>query len=265
MTTLPNLAHLDLAPTPADEKDTWAGYRTAIETAITSQPRSQQKRIGPSEIGNPCTRCLTHKLIGTPEIEQHAPWLPWIGTAVHAQLEDVFMRANAGLDRARYLVESTVCVGQIGGQDITGHADLFDLHVGEVTDWKCVGATTLRNAKANGPSETYRTQAHCYGLGFALRGLTVHRVRIAYLPRNSVHLGDAHVWSEPFDPVRAMTAIQRADDIAQTVDKAGPQTALDGAGPHTGSEHSCRKYPDAPEAPVSGPGHNTTQHLLNIA
>lgn len=265
MNTLASLASLDTGPQPVGEQDTWADYRATIEAAIASQPRSQQKRIGPSEIGNPCTRCLTHKLIGTPETERHAPWLPWIGTAVHAQLEDVFMQANADRDSARYLVESTVCVGQIGGQDITGHADLFDLQVGEVTDWKVVGATTLRNAKANGPSETYRTQAHLYGLGFAYRGLTVHRVRIAYLPRNSVHLGDAHVWSEPFDPVRAMTAIRRADDIAQTIDKAGPHTALDAAGPHTGSEHSCSKYPDANQASASGPGHDTTHHLLNIA
>lgn len=258
MSDLPSLAHLDTTPTPADEQATWADYRATIEAAIASQPRSQQKRIGPSEIGTPCTRCLTHKLIGTPEIEQHAPWLPWIGTAVHAQLEDVFMQANAGLDRARYLVESTVRVGTIGGQGITGHADLFDLQTGEVTDWKCVGATTLRNAKANGPSETYRTQAHLYGLGFIHRGLTVHRVRIAYLPRNSVHLGDAHIWSEPFDPVRAMTAIQRADDIAQTIDKAGPLAALDVAGPHTGSEHSCTKYGDA----MSTPDRSTVKALI---
>lgn len=264
MSDLASLAHLNRAHA-ATEGNTWGGYRSVIEAAITSQPRSQQKRIGPSEVGNPCTRCLTHKLIGTPESERHAPWLPWIGTAVHAQLEDVFMQANADLEQTRYLVEATVAVGEIGGQVITGHADLFDLEVGEVTDWKIVGATTLRNAKANGPSETYRTQAHLYGLGFAFRGLTVHRVRIAYLPRNSVHLGDAHIWSEPFDPVRAMTAIQRADEIAQTIAKAGPETALDAAGPHLGSEHSCTKFPDAPQASVSGPGHNTTQHLLNIA
>lgn len=242
---LANLAHLNRSQ-PADEHDTWADYRATIEAAIKAQPRSQQKRIGPSEIGTPCTRCLTHKLIGTPETEQHTPWLPWIGTAVHTQLEDVFIAANAGRDQARYLVESTVAVGTIGGQEITGHADLFDLETGEVTDWKCVGATTLRNAKSNGPSETYRTQAHLYGLGFALRGLTVHRVRIAYLPRNSVHLGDAHVWSEPFNPVRALTAISRADDIAQTIAKAGPDTALAAAGEHTHTEFSCSRYEDSP-------------------
>lgn len=159
MSDLASLAHLNRAHA-ATEGNTWGGYRSVIEAAITSQPRSQQKRIGPSEVGNPCTRCLTHKLIGTPESERHAPWLPWIGTAVHAQLEDVFMQANADLEQTRYLVEATVAVGEIGGQVITGHADLFDLEVGEVTDWKIVGATTLRNAKANGPSETYRTQAH---------------------------------------------------------------------------------------------------------
>lgn len=265
MSAIPSLAHLNRAA-PADEHATWASYRAVIEAAIKGQPRSQQKRIGPSEIGNPCTRCLTHKLIGTPEAEQHAAWLPFIGTGVHALLEDVFMQANDPDKPARYLVEATVSVGEIGGQDITGHADLFDLETGEVTDWKCVGATTLKKARIAGPSETYRTQAHLYGLGFALRGLTVHRVRIAYLPRNSVHLGDAHIWSEPFDPVRAMTAIARADQIAQRIAQDGPEAALLAAGEHTGSEFSCTKYPDGDLPSASGPSHTTTtSHLLNIA
>lgn len=38
-----------------------------IQNAITHQPRSQQRRIGSSELGVPCTWCLAHKLAGVPE------------------------------------------------------------------------------------------------------------------------------------------------------------------------------------------------------
>lgn len=254
------LAHLERSTPAYDEHATWRDYRDVIETAIKGQPRSLQKRIGPSEIGNPCDRCLAHKLAGTPEIEQHAPWLPFVGTAVHSELENVFTQANAGRDRVRFLVEATVSVGQIGGVDITGHADLFDLETGEVTDWKIVGATTLKKARG-GPSLTYRRQAHLYGRGFTRRGLAVNRVRIAYLPRNSVHLGDAVIWSEPYDEQIAVDALARANGIAMVIDALGPDAALAATAPHTHEEFSCSKFPDGNQSPAS----NTTTSLLNIA
>lgn len=262
MSALPSLAHLQPPqPAAADERATWADYRTIIETAINASPRSLQKRIGPSEIGNPCDRCLAHKLAGTPEQETHAPWLPFIGTATHAALEDIFTQANSPTGAVRYLVEATVSVGEIGGQDITGHADLFDLELGEVTDWKITGATTLKKARG-GPSTTYRTQAHLYGRGFARRGLTVNRVRIAYLPRNSVHLGDAVIWSEPYDEQIALRALERANGIALAIAALGAPAAIAACAPHTQQEFSCSKYPDGSQPPASN---NTTSTLLNIA
>lgn len=260
MSAAASLAHLDRSA-PADEHDTWQHYRSVIEAAINGQPRSLQKRIGPSEIGNPCDRCLVHKLAGTPEEERHAPWLPFVGTSVHSQLEDVFTEANRG-GPVRYLVESTVSVGDVGGVDITGHADLFDLEVGEVTDWKIVGAATLKAAKF-GPSATYRTQAHLYGRGFVRRGLTVNRVRIAFLPRNSVHLGDAVVWSEPYDEQIALDALRRADTFARVIAALGVEAALAATGPHSHKEFSCGKFPDSHGSQPSDTP-TTTATLINL-
>ena len=262
MTT--DIAHLSRGPQSADPVATWAEYRALIEAAIDNQPRSQQTRIGPSELGNPCDRCLISKLAGIPETRTGPAWLPFVGTAVHGQLEDIFAQANAALPAGmvRYLVEGTVSVGTVGGVDITGHADLFDLWAGEVTDWKIVGATTLRDAKANGPSETYRRQAHLYGRGFARRGATVNRVRIAYLPRNDVNLANAFIWSEAYDEQVATDTIARADAFAAGIAALGADTVLAQAPPHSGG-HSCSRYPDGP--PSKRDGHTTTNTLLNIA
>lgn len=256
---LVSLAHLDRSAL-ADEHVTWQEYRDIIEGSIKSQPRSLQKRIGPSEIGTPCDRCLVHKLIGTPEHETHAAWLPFIGTCVHTRLEDVFTEANRGLPATRYLVESKVSVGEINGDDITGHADLFDLERGEVTDWKIVGITTLKKARINGPTMTYRRQAHLYGHGFVRRGLTVNRVRIAFLPRNSVHLGDAVIWSEPYDQQLALDALSRADTLSRVIAALGAEAALAATTPHTHEEFSCSKFPDGNQSPAT----HTTATLLNI-
>ncbi|NUP75335.1 MAG: hypothetical protein HOQ07_11915, partial [Sinomonas sp.] len=66
--------------------------RGLIEHGILNQPRSLQRTIGPSEIGNPCDHCLAAKLAGWDETENDVPWLPFVGTAVHAALEELVIR-----------------------------------------------------------------------------------------------------------------------------------------------------------------------------
>lgn len=243
MTTLADLSHLNRADAQWDSAVTWADYKRIIERHIDNQPRSLQKAIGPSELGNPCDRCLISKLGGLEESkEPGTSWLPFIGTSVHAQLENIFLAANEGLPLTRYLVESTVSVGFVGTTEVTGHADLFDLHTGEVTDWKVVGSTTLRKVRAEGPSETYRRQAHLYGRGFTRRGLTVNRVRIAFLPRNDVTLSGAIIWSEPYDESVAVETLTRASMFAYGIETVGLDQMLALAPPHTGTEYSCARY-----------------------
>lgn len=241
MTALADLSHLAQPTGDTSPADTWALYRRIIEATVDNQPRSLQTRIGPSELGTACDACLISKLAGIPE--QPAPgtsWLPYIGTAVHEQLAHIFTAANTGLRRARWLVEMCVDVGRVGGVDITGHADLYDVETGEVTDWKIVGATTLRDVRAHGPSDTYRVQAHLYGRGFTRRGLPVQRVRIAYLPRNAVSLDSAYIWDEPYDEQIALDALARADMFAAAIAVHGVDTLLTTAR-HTGG-HSCTRY-----------------------
>ncbi len=240
--SLASLAALQTNVIPSED---WALVRSIIETALLNQPRSQQVRIGPSEIGTPCDRCLIHKLAGTIATEAGVPWLPFVGTAVHAALEDIFTQANAGCP-VRWLTETTVSVGSVGGIDITGHADLFDLHTGTVMDWKVVGKTTLDKVRRHGPSQTYRAQGHLYGRGFTRRGLQVQTVRILFLPRNAISLTDAVIWEEPYDEQIALAALGRADMFAAAIAAMGADAVLAMAGEHTGGEFACKTYDDFP-------------------
>lgn len=252
-TTLPEVDDLTRATAAAYDPDHDATavpgeLRSIIEAAINHQPRSQQKRIGPSEIGMECIRCLTHKLGGTPEKVDAAAWLPYIGTSVHEQLEDVFIqhekvRGQLGMGH-RFLPENTVTVGQVGGIDITGSTDLFDTHTGTVIDWKIVGTTTLRSVKANGASAVYRTQAMTYGKGWQDAGYPVHHVLIYFLPRNSVSLSEAVAWSAPYDRGVAEQALARANAVVDLIAAAGLDGALHVAGSHVNTGFSCRRYPD---------------------
>lgn len=221
--------------------------RAMIEAAIVNAPRSRQAAVGPSELGMSCTRCLTHRLAGTRQ-RQEAAWLPAIGTAVHAWLEDVVAtqeatRATLGLP-PRFIAEQRVTVGHVNGIPVSGSTDLFDTQTGTVIDWKVVGTTTLRKVKASGASAQYRTQASLYGLGWQAAGHHVREVLIYFLPRNSVTLADGIPWAEPFDPAPGLAALDRATKILQLVAAAGLDVALQAAGPHTDDGFTCRSFPD---------------------
>lgn len=231
--------------------------RTIIEASIIHAPRSQQATIGPSELGMDCPRCLTHRLAGTPQA-QEAAWLPTIGTAVHAHLEDIFTRhekarALVGLP-PRFLLEQRVTVGHIGQTPITGSTDLFDTQNGVVTDWKVVGTTTLRKVKAHGAPQQYRTQAMLYGKGWQAAGYDVSGVLIYFLPRNAVSLSDAIAWTAPYDPEPALVALDRANRIHAHISSAGVDAALEAAGEHTEDGFTCRRYPDWVPAELKTPG-----------
>lgn len=191
--------------------------RTVIEDAITNHPRSLQRTIGPSEIGTPCEHCLAAKLAGWEQTRDGVAWLPTVGTAVHAWIEEAFGRHEATRNAVhttglRYLTEARTMVGHIGGREIWGSTDLVDLQVGMTVDWKIVGAFTLKAAKG-GPSPVYRVQADLYAKGWNDAGHRIDHVAIAYLPRNAVSLDQAVWWSAPHDRQRAVDALDRANRL----------------------------------------------------
>lgn len=230
--------------------------RWVIEQAIANHPRSLQTAIGPSEIGTPCDHCLAAKLAGWEQTDTGVAWLPTVGTAVHAWIEEAFItlenQRNAvhGGNGRRWLTEQRVMVGRIGGQEVWGSTDLLDLIVGMTVDWKIVGASTLRAAKT-GPSPTYRVQADLYAKGWNDAGVRVDHVAIAYLPRNAVSLDQAVWWTAPHDRGRAEAALARADQLHRNL------TALTSLGPDAVNAwitqlprdahcYDCARYPDAP-------------------
>ncbi len=201
---------------------------TLIDAGIRGQPRSLQKRIGPSEIGVPCDRRLGYRLGGVTEVNRAdtVAWKPFVGTAVHEQFANIIARHEIarftdGTVAPRYMVEHKVNVGQILGVDITGSCDLFDSHTGTVVDWKFTTRNMIReNYRPNGPGEQYRTQAHLYGRGFARAGYDVRNVMIVFLTRDG-EFHDRWVWSEPYDETVATDALARATSIATAIEALG--------------------------------------------
>lgn len=203
-------------------------YFEAITDAITNHPRSQQRRIGPSQIGTECEVRLLHAINEDPEPERIEPaWKPTVGTAVHAWLEAAFELRNDRLGYRRWITEQRITVGAIGPTVISGSSDLFDLFTKTVYDHKCVGPKRLLHYRAHGPGEQYRIQAHLYGLGFFNESVAFgvpKEVAIAFLPREG-ELSRAYVWREAWDPKVALDALARANRLYDEIQAVGVEEA----------------------------------------
>lgn len=233
-----------------------AEYMHVITTAITTHPRSLQKKIGPSEIGHPCARRIAYKLLGTPENETKPNWKATIGTGAHMWLENAFDQDNlrhaehTGTGQERWLVETKVSVGDMNGTEITGSCDLYDRVTATVIDHKTVGPTQLTNYKRKGASEQYRIQAHLYGRGWQRAGFPVDTVAVAFLPRNG-ELADSYLWHEPYDEQVAIDALQRLAGIDLATTALGVD-ALPGLGTADAWCHMCPFYERGSQDPRHG-------------
>lgn len=247
--------------------------RQLIEDHINHQPRSLQKRIGPSEIGEPCTHCLAAKLAGWEKTEEGTPWLPFIGTAVHAYLEDLFTSINteeATKGRGEtFWCEQKVNVGQIAGVDIWGSTDLYlpdqigAARAGMTVDWKIVGANTLKQVhRDHEPSLKYVVQAHLYAKGWNDAGHKTSHVCVYFMPRNAMSLDDGVIWVDEYRPDIAKAALERANRLAiniaalETVSTEARDEWIRGLDREPGC-WDCKKYADWNTRPDGTPDLNT--------
>lgn len=189
-------------------KETFYAYSNRKST----DNRSAQTTLGPSEIGTPCDRRLAMSLMGVAPVNAGGDgWAAFVGTCTHEGMANVYTFADAGT--GRYAVELPVFLGVPTVP--RGTTDLLDRRDGMVVDWKVMGSWSLKKFKAEGPSATYRTQAHVYGLGAERGGEKVRNVAIVGLPRAGSSLDEMHIWTEKYDRKFAQAALDRVEKIAQ--------------------------------------------------
>lgn len=207
-----------LATGVVDPAAIFGELKYVIGKAIEEHPRSQQKALGPSDIGSPCDRRLAYQLLDVPITNVQPPaWRPTVGTAVHSWLEDTFEARNVHdgfieRDTGRWRTERKLFIGKINGVEIFGTCDLYDADTATSIDWKVVGPSTLRRVKAGHVSPGYKRQGQMYGRGWKLRGLPVHQVMVVFLP-SAGELSEAQMWHAPFDEAQATDALERVAKI----------------------------------------------------
>lgn len=181
----------------------------------SSDNRSAQKTLGPSEAGSPCDRQIAMKLMGVPPVNPQEGWAPFVGTAVHVELAKMFEWAN-GSGSGRYVTEMPLTFGSAVVP--RGTSDLLDRVLFMIMDHKLMGRWSLDKLIQNGPSETYRIQGQIYALGAVLAGEKVREVAIIGWPRQESSLDKLYVHVEPFDRKLAEEALRRVERIAATIE-----------------------------------------------
>lgn len=162
--------------------------------------RNLQVHLGPSELGVECDRQVVGKLLGAPTTNHVTdPWPSFMGTAGHAEMENVFAWDNEVRYVANGLPPRWRTETRVSPTDEhPGTADLYQL--GVIEDHKFLGESSMAKLQSpTGPPRKYVGQIGLYGLGYLRKGLPVERAVLLAWPRTSSRLDDLYVWETAFD------------------------------------------------------------------
>lgn len=184
-----------------------------IKWADKNAARSQQKTIGPSEMGDPCDRRIGYRVAEVPEVnDRFDPWAAIVGTSIHSWLDEAISSYVLAHGSSSWLTETRVQISQIIG----GRSDLFNVDEACVIDHKGAGPSVMKKTVKDGPGPGYVVQVQLYGYGYEQLGLEVKKVALAFYPRAG-WLRDMYVWTADYDRNVALAAIDRVSRIASQV------------------------------------------------
>lgn len=184
------------APAPLDGSSPWASryasdLKRMIQEYSARRPRSVQKHLGPSELGEECSRQVVAKMANAPTTNHVTdPWASFVGTAIHAEMENVLRWHNQHTGELRWIPEQRV----YPLDDHPGTADAYDAKEKCLTDWKALSKARRDKVKNQGPPRKYLVQILLYAHGYRRLGLPVERVALVILPRTSSTMDDIYVW-----------------------------------------------------------------------
>jgi hypothetical protein len=175
-----------------------------ITDAGIYSPRSKQIAIGPSELGEECTRKLAYKLLDWPKVNQSASgsWAAQVGTAIHSHLEGIFT------NDLMYETEQRV---QIRG-NLKGTIDLFHLERKMVLDWKTKSPTGIKEKRSQGATQKEIIQVMTYAYGKVKEGVEVDYVGLVFLPTGG-QITDMYIELHKYDEQIVLDALERIDNV----------------------------------------------------
>lgn len=175
-----------------------------ITDAGTYSPRSKQVSIGPSELGEECTRKLAYKLLDWEKVNVTASgsWAAQVGTAIHSYLEQVFS------GKEQYQTETRVEIRA----GLKGTVDLFHNERNMVLDWKTKSITGVKDKRAKGASKKEIIQVMTYAYGKVKEGIKVDYVGLVFLPTGG-QISDMYIELHQYNEQYVTDALERIDNV----------------------------------------------------
>lgn len=199
--------------------------RLVIDLLKTPSERDQQRKVGASNISNPCDYCLANALRGGPS----APNRWWlgarIGTAIHGALEE---EEEKHIDRPmsyHFLplegakIEEKITLGTIEGYGVIGSKpDLVLTEHNHLIDHKTSTRDKIKRYKLDGVPLAYIYQTQLYAWGLNKQGTTIERISLNFIPRDGTQ--DEDIWIHSYDydeevAVRAWTRLEKIWEFLQ--------------------------------------------------
>ena len=188
-------------------------YDRIIKELTKPSERDKQRKVGPSELGDLCERCLAEKLLGIHQDEKTHPLAPMIGTAFHLYLENVI-----GLKD--YLKETKVTVGTIEGYgDIRGTADGFYVPTGHVVDYKVL---SKKKIKAFSSATFFDEDRNPEFYSDSMTEGQVNHVSLVLFPRDCTVesvMAASHELCFKYNRKAALAVLERANQIFKWADE----------------------------------------------
>jgi len=172
--------------------------------------RDKQRKVGASQISDPCTRHLAKALLMEAEPEQKY-WLGGkIGTAVHGFLESAIDRSSDSIV-SDAIVERKITLGEVSGYGVvSSKPDLVLPNSNHLVDWKTSSRPKVKKlrdlvdgVKHDKGSEytlkKYIGQTQLYGWGLNNAGIKVDGISLVFINREGTYENDIWVHTYEYD------------------------------------------------------------------
>lgn len=195
-----------------------------LDLFLQESDRDKQRKVGASQISDPCTKHLAHGLMATPRLSQKY-WLGGkIGTAIHGFIERAIADSgNVLLDGA--LVEQKIRLGVLDGYgSISSKPDLVLVRSHHLIDWKTTTRTKIKKlqnfidgVKQDKDSEytlrKYVGQAQLYAWGLNQAGTKIDKVTLVFINRDGTNENDITTFSVDYDEEFAVGLWTRLENL----------------------------------------------------
>lgn len=207
--------------------------RLVIDLLKTPSERDRQRKVGASQISNPCDYCLANALRGGPSVPNRW-WLgARIGTAIHAALE---AEEEKHIDRPRSYhfdslagakIEEKITLGVIQGYGvISSKPDLALVKEQHLLDHKSTTKEKLKKYKLYGVPLAYEYQTQLYAWGLNKQGIRIDRISLNFICRDGTTDDDIWIYSLDYNEEKAVLAWSRLEAIWEFVNNGGDISTL---------------------------------------